>query len=377
MREKFNKVGKIASLATALSLGVGGLEGCATARSVSKVPNQVEAGSSLSKDANVGSAVVESDGDYWLREEHGWRAYTADGFVQGSWLGCPLGEEPIIIESILKERNGKFYPEGYGEEGRERIRKFGDNLPSMTIFKEGDTGVSLDGVILGEQEFLTFTQGMEELAQSEWKVEDMLQDKKLDAVEIYNLANYGHMRYGIEAGQMPNASYVMGEIERYCGDRINHFIETGVKESDVNDLGILAVFELEDAMLLKGVRDALREQSEYNRRQLIPEHGYFLKGELGETNTADRAYGIGCGYPEHKAPNPEGNIELVSRVISYMNSISRSDADRISTLLRYYYARTSMPLLMEEGGVELGFWNTGYQVTVTPEIKLGGEKRRI
>lgn len=306
--------------------------------------SQAEVESSL-----IGSAVVEGDGSYWLREKDGWGAYTVDHYKEGSWLGGNSFEKSSGEIKILK---------GYGEKGRKKLKEYIDNLPSIEFTEQKNhTETKIDGKVFGDLEHYNFFLGMKNLGQRGWDIEEMLENNKLDSVEIYNVMNYGHMRFGINPENDYFTRYLKQEVQAFCQNRIEKFIKEGAKQSDVSDLGILAVFKLEDTLILKGLRDTLKEQDEYNKVHSIPKDSFFIKDELGKPST----YVI-------------DSIKSMSKILHYMDKIPNKDANRLKKIFRDYKMRTNIPFLMEAGNLEIGFFvrnpkDITYQVIVRAERK--------
>ncbi|MDD5191706.1 MAG: hypothetical protein PHH54_03460 [Candidatus Nanoarchaeia archaeon] len=315
--------------------------------------NDVNDISAKIKKPKLGSALVEEDGSYWLIVEDGndlvCRAYTKEHYRQGSFASGPF----------FPPFPGKFCLE-YGKEGRAKVADYEKSLPAMEISEKGDNEISIDGKISGEKEFLTFSKGMKKFAPYGNDANEMLKDRRLDAVEIHHLYTYGPVSasyHDVNATEDSDTKYVLGEIDKYCQNRIDGFIEKGADKSDVSDLGILAVFDLKDAMIIKGLKKVLKEQSEYNEKHPVTvDYGFFIDGKLGEINTAKHSYFIDCDCGHvNRESEPEGRIDVASKVINYLNTISKSDAERMARLFKDYQSRTEMRLSMGEGGLDFHF----------------------
>ena len=87
--------------------------GCATSSHNIKPTQGLEYKTGVDYNLN-GSAVVENDGSYWVRESEGWRAYNPDGTKQGSWLGDSGSDEPDPnIQRLINEEGAKYLRDGF------------------------------------------------------------------------------------------------------------------------------------------------------------------------------------------------------------------------------------------------------------------------
>lgn len=159
--------------------------------------------------------------------------------------------------------------------------------------------------------------------------EEMFEDGKLDAIEIFNILNYGPARWGTKLNKTSQSQAIVGEIAQYCQNRIQTFIKNGANPNQVKDLGFFAAFNLEDALILKGLDNSMKAQAKFNTEEMKFEpNGYHFKGKLGEVETPSFIY----GSHSLPIPNPKGNPNLMAKVIQYMNNLTPREVDKLKAL---------------------------------------------
>ena len=214
--------------------------------------------------APQGAAVVETNGDYWLHSGDEWHQFLSLGFSTGN------------IKELPPQR-GELYLGGYGITQRKKAIEFCEGLQGAKVVPEGSMEPEINGSFEGTEEFAELEAAINSMGV--WQFPKMVEDGKLDAVELWYLTTLGKQLYlNQEMPNDPAITRLFSEVDKYCSARAQNLVSKGVKEAA--QYGQYAMFPARAAKALYQLDLVIQEQISQNKRF---DAGRFVgtKEELG------------------------------------------------------------------------------------------------